>query len=113
MKSLHFALAIVSLCLIFSVGAKSQINLTAIIKGKVVSEDDRPIRYAEVSLLNLMTLETVTRRTNQFGYFNFNDLPFGDIYYITATAKNHKFPYRYSAIRLTVPVSEMTITSGR
>ncbi len=113
MKFFNFALAAASLCLIFSVGAKSQLNITAIIKGRVISEDNRPIRSAQVSVLNLITLETTTRMTNQFGYFNFAELPFGDFYYITAVAKNRNFPYRYSAIQLTVPVSELVITSGK
>lgn len=71
-------------------GRVSGLNLTittlaptaarASIRGIVATPSGRPIAYARVSILNAETLETQTVTTNQFGLFNFDNLPVENFY---------------------------------
>jgi hypothetical protein len=44
-----------------------------------------------VTVLNSRTLETQTAFTNRLGYYEFNDLPVGDTYVISARGKGYSF----------------------
>jgi hypothetical protein len=61
------------------------------IKGRVVNKFGRGISNASLSLLNGRTNETFYVRTNQFGYFLFEDLPIGDVYVLTVNHKQYQF----------------------
>ena len=100
------------LCLILAVSSSAQIDLRGIIKGKIVKGNLRGIRYAQVTILDLMSLESQTRNTNDFGNFQFDNLPLGNIYYVTVKTKNTNGFVPYASFQLNVPVSELRIVSN-
>lgn len=71
--------------------ARAQSNVTGTINGKIVSVSGKSVRRASVTLMNLTTLETIVRTTNDFGYFCFSDLPINDLYIVTVGSKRHIF----------------------
>lgn len=58
---------------------------SANVSGKVLGANRRGGNRVLVSLFNADTQETLTRFTNQFGYFNFQDVPAGNFYVLTVT----------------------------
>lgn len=92
MKLKNFVLAFIflSFAAVMSVQAQFE-HITGSINGRVMSIGGRSIRRASVSVLNLTTLETQTRVTNDFGYFKFNNLPILDLYLVTVASKSYFF----------------------
>lgn len=113
MKLKNFAFALAFLCLTFTVGIQAQIDIRATIQGQVLRVNNRGIRRARVTVLNLITLESETHLTNDFGYYRFSDLPLGDLYNVTVEAKNFEFPYLYGTIQLNIPVQELVFISNK
>lgn len=92
MKLKNFVLAFVFLSFAAVAGVQAQLNnITGSISGRVVSIGGKSIRRASVSVINLTTLETQTRVTNDFGYFKFNNLPILDLYLVTVSSKRYFF----------------------
>ena len=112
MNSRTFAVIGAFLCLIFTANLFAQINLKATIKGRIIKGQSRGIRNAQVTVTNLITLETQTHLTNDFGNFEFDNLPFGNLYYVTVRTRKSENISPYAAFQLLVPVSELTIVGN-
>jgi hypothetical protein len=91
MKLKNFVLAFIFLSFAAIVNVHAQFDITGSIGGRVMSIGGRSIRRANVSVLNLTTLETQTRVTNDFGYFKFNNLPIFDLYLVSVSSKSYFF----------------------
>lgn len=68
--------------------------------GRVLTSDGRGINGANVSILDTLTQQMQFARTNQFGYFNFNDLDAGGIYLITVGHRSYRFTSGTNAVQL-------------
>jgi len=94
MKLKNFVLAFIFLSFAAVINTQAQFeNITGSVSGRVMSIGGRSIRRATVSVINLTTLETQTRVTNDFGYFKFNNLPILDLYLVTVSSKSHFFTH--------------------
>jgi len=94
MKLKNFVLAFIFLSFAAVTGVQAQFeNITGSINGRVMSIGGRGIRRATVNVINLTTLETQTRVTNDFGYFKFNNLPILDLYLVTVSSKRYTFTF--------------------
>jgi hypothetical protein len=91
MKLKNVVLAFIFLAFAAAAGVQAQTEVKGLINGRVVTSNGGGIRRAYVTLINLTTLETQTRPTNDFGYFRFNDLPISDLYLVTVSSKRHSF----------------------
>jgi uncharacterized delta-60 repeat protein len=67
--------------------------------GKVVTERGRGISNVKVTLTN-QNGEVRYANTNQFGYFNFYDLPSGELYIVTVASKLYQFNQNSQTIQL-------------
>jgi hypothetical protein len=63
----------------------------ASIRGRIITLQGRAISNVLINLTNANTGELSTARTNSFGYFNFNDLPSGDLYVLTPVKRGYAF----------------------
>lgn len=93
MKLKNFVLAFIFLSFAAVINAQAQFDVTGSISGRVMSIGGRSIRRATVNVINLTTLETQTRVTNDFGYFKFNNLPILDLYLVTVSSKRYSFTF--------------------
>ncbi len=75
-------------------GASSSIQGRATVNGK------RGVSRAQVTLTNTNTGQTIVGYTNQLGYFNFQDLPVGDVYAISIGHKRYTFPISSQTFQL-------------
>jgi subtilisin-like proprotein convertase family protein len=76
-----------SWCLNFSVGPTAA---GATVSGKVVGLDGRGVTGAVVTLTNTQG-QTLSTRTNTFGYFRFSDVPAGSSYVAEVNSKKRRF----------------------
>jgi hypothetical protein len=93
------------------IGAKFGLGPTAAngsVSGRVMTENGRGISRARVSVLNANTQETRTYQTNSFGYFRFDDLPFGDFYIVTVNHKRYVFANGTQSFQLLENVTDLT-----
>ena len=93
MKFRSFILAAVFLSFAVVVNVRAQLDISGTITGRVVTAHDKGIRRACVRVINLTTLETQTRLTNDFGYFRFNNLPILNIYFVAVNSKSYWFSF--------------------
>ena len=93
MKLKNFVLAFIFLSFAAVINAQAQFDVTGSISGRVMSIGGRSIRRATVNVINLTTLETQTRVTNDFSYFKFNNLPILDLYLVTVSSKRYSFTF--------------------
>jgi hypothetical protein len=61
------------------------------LRGRAVLRNGRGISRAQIALTNVSSNQTVIRYSNQIGYFNFQDLPVGDVYTIQIQHKRYTF----------------------
>jgi hypothetical protein len=61
------------------------------VRGRLISPYGRSLANASVSILNTSSGETLTTRSNQIGYFNFADLPVGNVYIVVVNSKRFSF----------------------
>ncbi len=101
MKLKNFVLAFIFLSFAAQINVQAQFNITGSINGRVMAPNGRGIRRANITILNLMTLEARTRTTNDFGYFQFNNLPISDLYFVTVDSKRHAFTSSNRLIQFT------------
>ncbi len=112
MKLKNFVLAFIFLSFAAVISAQAQFEyITASINGRVVSVNGRGIRRATVNVINLTTLETQTRVTNDFGYFKFRDLPILDLYLVTVSSKQYFFTFSNQLVQFTATEHNMLFTS--
>jgi hypothetical protein len=78
----------------FAVVSASPTASSSYISGKVLTDKGRGILRAKVTLLNTNTGETKQVITNNFGKFNFEDLPSGDFYILSVSKKGYQFEQR-------------------
>ncbi len=64
---------------------------TATVRGRLVSTFNRSLANAGVSITNTATGEVRYSRSNQLGYFNFQELEVGNIYVIEVNSKRFRF----------------------
>ncbi len=64
---------------------------TAAVRGRLVSTFNRSLANANVSITNTATGEVRYSRSNQLGYFNFQELEVGNIYVIEVNSKRFRF----------------------
>jgi hypothetical protein len=63
------------------------------IRGRVTNEFGRGISRTTVTALDTTTGETFRGRSNQFGYYQINDLQIGDFFIVQAQSKLYDFPF--------------------
>ncbi len=93
MKFRSFILAAVFLSFAVAVNVQAQLDISGTITGRVVSANGNGIRRACVRVINLTTLDTQTRLTNDFGYFRFNNLPILTLYFVAVNSKSYHFSF--------------------
>ncbi len=64
-------------------------SASGVIQGRVFSGDGRNVSKAIVTITG--NGETFTAMTNPFGYFRFNEIPFGDTYIVQVRSKQYVF----------------------
>jgi hypothetical protein len=111
MKLGNFVLALVFLSFAAAANVQAQFDITGMINGRVVSTSGGGIRRANVTVLNLTTLETQTRLTNDFGYFRFNNLPILNLYLVTVSSKRYFFTFSNQLVQFTEIEHNMTFVS--
>ena len=111
MKLKNFVLAFIFLSFAAVISAQAQFDVTGSINGRVLSANGGGVRRASVTVLNLATLESQIRVTNDFGYFRFNDLPIIDLYLVTVNSKRHFFTSPNQLVQFTDLEHNMTFTS--
>jgi hypothetical protein len=111
MKLKNFVLAFIFLSFAAVINAQAQFDVTGSIGGRVLTIGGRGIRRANVSVMNLTTLETQTRVTNDFGYFKFNNLPILDLYLVTVGSKSYFFTNSNQLVQFTATEHNTIFTS--
>ncbi len=111
MKLKNFVSAFIFLALVAAINVQAQFNVTGSINGRVVSANGGGVRRANVTVINLQTLETQTRLTNDFGYFRFNDLPIIDLYLVVVSSKRYFFTFSNQLVRFTALEHNVLFTS--
>jgi len=101
MKLKNFALAFIFLSIFAVASARAQFDVFGTVTGRVVNSGGGGIRRAQVTIINLTTLETKTRLTNDFGYFKFNNLPILDLYLAAVASKRYSFTFSSRIVRFT------------
>jgi hypothetical protein len=111
MKCRSFILAAIFLSFAAAANVQAQFDISGTINGRVVSASGGGIRRATVNVINLTTLETQTRVTNDFGYFRFNNLPILNLYLVTVRSKRYNFSFSNQLVEFTDLDHSMTFTS--
>ncbi len=111
MKLRSFILAAVFLSFAVVVNVQAQFDISGTITGRVISANGSGIRRARVLVIDLMTLETQTRLTNDFGYFRFNNLPILNLYLVTVSSKSYHFSFPNQLVEFTAIEHNMTFIS--
>lgn len=78
------------------------------IQGRVLSSEGRSISRAIVSITG-SNGEILTARTNPFGYFRFNEIPFGETYIVQVNSKQYIFAPQVVAFNK--DIKELTLTA--
>ncbi len=84
----------------------------ASVSGRVVDSNGLPISRAYVSIVNTSTGRTQTVLTNQFGRYMINDLPVGDFYVMSVSAKRYRFANGTTSFTLDDVVSDLDFTAS-
>lgn len=111
MKFKNFVLAVIFLSFATVASVQAQFDISGSINGKVVSTNGGGIRRANVTVINLTTLETQNHITNDFGYFRFNNLPILDLYLVTVSSKRYFFTFSNQLVQFTELEHNMTFVS--
>lgn len=82
------------------------------ISGRVLSAAGIGIRNARITLQNMDGTGTRTTLSNAFGYYRFVDLPVGDTYMITVSAKGREFPSGTQVFTLLDELTEFNFVEG-
>ena len=101
MKLRGFILAAIFLSFAAAVNVQAQFDITGTITGRVTAANGGSVRRAFVEVMNLTTLETKTRTTNDFGYFKFDNLPITNLYLVTVDSKRHSFTFSNQLVQFT------------
>ncbi len=78
--------------------------------GRVWTANGRGIQNVTITLTNANG-ESRTARTTSFGYYQFNDVPVGQIYIISATARRYQFDQAARTLNLNDAVDEINFVA--
>ncbi|CAN5442256.1 hypothetical protein BH10ACI2_BH10ACI2_19720 [soil metagenome] len=70
-------------------------NGTALLSGKVLTPDNRGVKGATVSLVDLVTNRRTTAITNQFGLYSFIGVPVGSAFTVGVSSKRYRFTSQF------------------
>jgi hypothetical protein len=111
MKLRSFILTAIFLSFAVVVNVQAQFDISGTINGRVISANGSGIRRARVFVIDLTTLETQTRLTNDFGYFRINNLPILNLYLVTVSSKSYHFSFPDQLVEFTAIEHNMTFIS--
>jgi Calx-beta domain/Carboxypeptidase regulatory-like domain len=80
------------------------------VRGRLISPYGRSLANASVSILNTSSGETLSTRSNQIGYFNFADLPVGNVYVIVVNSK--RFIFNSYSFTLNEDLTDLVLTAN-
>jgi hypothetical protein len=82
------------------------------ISGRVLSSFGAGIGGVRVSVFSPATGTTLTRTTNQFGYYTFNDLETGEFYMVTVSSKRYTFSDNTRSFTLNDSIGDLDFTAN-
>lgn len=103
MKTRRFLLSAVFLTFAFIGSANAQLDLRGSIAGEVMVDSGEMAKRVAVAVLDLNTLDVQTTVTNDFGYFEFNELQFGSTFIVSVRSNRYAFAFPYQTIILGEP----------
>lgn len=83
----------------------------ATVGGRVLTANGSGIKNARVTLRNLNGMGEQAATTNQFGYYEFSDVPVGESYIVTVSAKTATFSPSSQIITLQDNLSDLNFTA--
>ena len=98
MKFKNFILAVVFLSFAGVANLQAQFNITGTIRGQVMSAQGENIRRANVTVLNLQTLDSYSQTTNDFGKFKFVNLSIFNSYLVQVNSRKHLFNFSFQLV---------------
>ncbi len=107
MKTMRFLLSAVFLTFAFISSADAQLDLRGSIAGEVMVDSGEMAKRVAVVVMDLNTLDVQTTVTNDFGYFEFNDLQFGSTFIVSVRSNRYAFPFPYQTVILGAPVQKI------
>lgn len=81
------------------------------LSGRVLTSSRRGIKNAVVTLSGGDLSESISQRTNPFGYYNFNNISAGGTYVLTVSSKNYTFADTSKVISLNENISDANFIS--
>ncbi len=85
---------------------------TSGVHGRAIGSNGRGISRAKIELTNTTTNATAIGYTNQLGYFNFQDLPVGDVYVIQIQHKRYTFEPSTQTFQLLEKLNELEFVAN-
>ncbi len=98
MKFKNFILAAVFLLIAGAVNLQAQFNVTGTIRGQVMTSQGENIRRANVTVLNLRTLDSYSQTTNDFGRFKIDNLSIFSNYLVQVYSRKYLFNFSYQLV---------------
>lgn len=72
----------------------------ATLSGRITTADGTPVKNLTVSLSGGWSKTVLTTTTNEFGYYQFDQIPVNQLYHISVNAKRHSFAEPFATIDL-------------
>lgn len=107
METRSFLLSAVLLTFAFIGNASAQPGLRGSIAGEVMIDSGEMVKRVAVVVMDLNTLDTQTAMTNDFGYFEFNDLQLGSTFIVSVRSNRFAFSFPYQTLTLGAPVRKV------
>jgi Carboxypeptidase regulatory-like domain len=111
MKFKNFILAAVFLSITGTVNLQAQFNITGTIRGQVISGQGENIRRANVTVLNLQTLDSYSQTTNDFGKFRFENLSIFNRYLVQVNSRKYFFNFSFQLVQFSSLEENLTFIS--
>lgn len=83
----------------FSISLSTTTSAPVSVSGRVIDANGRGIGQTRIEVRNTQGI-VKTAITNAFGYYNFQEVPVGNIYFVEASSKQHTFIEPVKAIQL-------------
>jgi hypothetical protein len=99
MKFKNFVLAVLFLSIAGTVNLQAQFNITGTIRGQVMSAQGENIRRANVTVLNLQTLDSYSQTTNDFGKFKVENLSIFNSYLVQVYSRKYFFNFSFQLVQ--------------
>lgn len=100
MKFKNFIPAVVFVFSIAALTSAQAQTVTGTVAGRVAFAGGFGAANVKVTVINLVTLDTQTRNTTSFGYFSFETLPIGDVYYVAVEHDRYNFDPEFHTFQL-------------